>query len=182
MKYKLVEVMKIRRIISSWITIRAVIWNQVEFLDTYSSFMISSLFAPHFDEHTAYASVLEVSSPFFKCSIILSFSFKYSRFLISFNNFIKIILDYNIWLDMIRKGFTCRTFDAFSLYVVWTVCTSWSCAFNSANCSFASVIIKCFRSEFLLIVIKLFCNSQFSFSSDFILWHQIDINNNAQNI
>ena len=107
--------------IFSWITIKAVIWNHIEFLDTYNSFMISSLFAPHFDEHTAYASVLEVSSPFFKCSIILSFSFKYSRFLISFNNFIKIILDYKImiiWLDMIRKGFTCRTFDAFSLYVV----------------------------------------------------------------
>ena len=89
MKYKLVEVMKIRRI-----TKKAVLMNQIEFLDTYNSFMISSLFAPHFDEHTAYASMLEVSSPFFKCSIILSFSFKYSRFLISISSFIEIILDY----------------------------------------------------------------------------------------
>ena len=90
MKYKLVEVMKIRRMITK----KAVLMNQIEFLDTYNSFMISSLFAPHFDEHTAYASMLEVSSPFFKCSIILSFSFKYSRFLISISSFIEIILDY----------------------------------------------------------------------------------------
>ena len=83
MRYKLVEVMKIRR------NIDALLWNQIEFPDTYNSFMISSLFVPHFDELTVYSSVLEVSSPFCKCSIILSFSFKYSRFLISFNNFIK---------------------------------------------------------------------------------------------
>ena len=93
MKYKLVEVMKIRRMITK----KAVLMNQIEFLDTYISLMISSLFAPHFDEHNVFASVLEVSSPFCKCSIILSFSFKYSRFFISFNNFVEnyIILYHN---------------------------------------------------------------------------------------